>query len=439
MGKILTYTEKSTKNVKYSIGLIFLASILASLKSGDASLVPFSSTLTILTPLLCLLMVNKRLKLISNNNLFVVLMLLYVSFLFSIMSSFWSGEQLLSAQRALLAFGSAFVMYLLINGVGSMKGIKEVFIVVSKVIFYSTLVLSLLSLFLYYLGELYYIDGKRFYGIDIGLISLKQRVSGFEPFIRLSSLTSNPNVLGRYLATSILLSLALFKLNKIRPLFFYLALLIQFIALIHTFSRTSILMAISGLLIFFLINAKHKYKKIIAAIPIIIIVSLIMISSGFFSRISSIDTDRLHIGLTGREKSWEKLLNAVYESPILGSGFGVNNEVILTDLASSHNVYLSILADIGVVGFTLFLLFLLFTIYISLRLLSQIKFFNEHQRTIIASLIAIFYSIIIHQFFESNIFYFDFMNYLWIFIIVNMALIERMAYSEHEKNKAAKE
>src|SRR5690625_5512539 len=63
--------------------------------------------------------------------------------------------------------------------------------------------------------------------------------------------------------------------------------------------------------------------------------------------------------LSGREIAWSALLEQIKETPYFGIGYRISTEAVLEgkleiDVSNSHNLYLSILSEVGVLGFLLF-------------------------------------------------------------------------------------
>ena len=66
----------------------------------------------------------------------------------------------------------------------------------------------------------------------------------------------------------------------------------------------------------------------------------------------------------GRGKIWSNGVNAFYENPLIGTGAGTCSDVIGR---SAHNVYLSVIVDVGMTGFVLLLLIIVAAIYEAVR------------------------------------------------------------------------
>lgn len=78
--------------------------------------------------------------------------------------------------------------------------------------------------------------------------------------------------------------------------------------------------------------------------------------------------------LTGRTVVWERLAAVVMDRPLLGHGYGgfwTTNTRDLFDISDSHNGYLGILLDVGIIGLSLYALFVISCIRNAQRLMTQ--------------------------------------------------------------------
>lgn len=97
---------------------------------------------------------------------------------------------------------------------------------------------------------------------------------------------------------------------------------------------------------------------------------------------------------SGREKMWGEFVNSILNSPILGYGLGVDYGAIADIEYSTHNLYLAILLQQGLLGLFLFI-FLMYYVYIK-----SIRQHNDQSRNFIFLAIPV---ILLQQNFELSL------------------------------------
>lgn len=102
--------------------------------------------------------------------------------------------------------------------------------------------------------------------------------------------------------------------------------------------------------------------------------AVIGVSAGIYLAISFSDILLKHVfaindprrglgsGFTGRDQAWSEAIDVWLSAPILGVGFRKHEELMVVTRLSSHNAYLAMLADTGIVGLTMYLIFILHSI-----------------------------------------------------------------------------
>lgn len=128
--------------------------------------------------------------------------------------------------------------------------------------------------------------------------------------------------------------------------------------IVLTGSRAALLASVMGwLLIFWVRGRTAKIKTTLIAlgfIGVLLLVALLYTEAvlrGFEQLLSLRDRDRgIDSGATGRFEAWAATWNLFLSHPILGVGFRAHEQFKAVE-ASSHNGYLSLLSEIGVVGF----------------------------------------------------------------------------------------
>ena len=128
--------------------------------------------------------------------------------------------------------------------------------------------------------------------------------------------------------------------------------------IVLTGSRAALIASVVGwLLIFWVRGRTAKIKTTLIAlgfIGVLLFVALLYTETvirGLEQLLSLRDRDRgINSGATGRFEAWAATWNLFLSHPVLGVGFRAHEQFKAVE-ASSHNGYLSLLSEIGVVGF----------------------------------------------------------------------------------------
>lgn len=183
---------------------------------------------------------------------------------------------------------------------------------------------------------------------------------------RLTFLYSDPNVFGAYLIPALLIGLAHLvahlPTSKPTAAAYAGALVLLFLALVLTASRGAYVQGAVGLLVFLGLEYRMllAYKKelfVLATVLIVVPVAYFTLTDNpnkiSISRLSASDIPRIenvmHVRDLLAERSVQQLL--------VGSGSG-SYERFSPNQFSAHNLYLRLLVENGIVGFTVFLLFI---------------------------------------------------------------------------------
>ncbi len=138
------------------------------------------------------------------------------------------------------------------------------------------------------------------------------------------------------------------------------SLLIAFnlLIIIETQSRSALAAALLALLVYGALKVnqigRRKAAFVLAAISLLCAVLLLVYYDATQELISSLfflnDKNRgLGTGFTGRVAAWREAMALFFENPVLGVGFRMH-ERYMTILPSAHNGYLSLLAEVGILG-----------------------------------------------------------------------------------------
>ncbi len=179
---------------------------------------------------------------------------------------------------------------------------------------------------------------------------------------RLSLSYLGPNVLSAFLSRCLFIMLSFFYFDKvkIRKFFFLFIVLCSFYTVLYSFTRSAYLGTLIGLIVFALI----KDKRLLIPIIILLIFWSTILPTSVVERISMTITEEgsLEPSAGGRVNVWENSMELFKNNPLLGAGF----QVIAFSgwsLRSAHSMYVTFLAEMGIIGISLFLLLF----YIALR------------------------------------------------------------------------
>jgi len=181
--------------------------------------------------------------------------------------------------------------------------------------------------------------------------------SGFD---RLSGTLGNPNVLGKLLLFTAIISFGLYLLKK-RPIWLLFS-LIQTIGLIATENRASLIVLFIILAITIFKHIKSKPKRIIAFTSLI--ATITTISAFMWNRITDLQT------ITTRLELYSASLKAIIQKPFLGYGFDHTEYFLdLPDFTlapdRAHQFFLDTALSTGLIG-TALLTFIIITTLILL-------------------------------------------------------------------------
>lgn len=165
--------------------------------------------------------------------------------------------------------------------------------------------------------------------------------------------------------------------SKVRKVVSFVLLCLAFYVIVRTQSRGGFLGLITvGIVIYFWERKRHKAKMIVAAL---LFGGMLLLAGPdeFISRMQSIvyaEEDYNRSEEFGRLEVWKRTLAVISSRPILGSGVGAICVATGQEFGdetryawyTSHNTYLQITGDIGIIGGIAFIALLLHTI-ISLR------------------------------------------------------------------------
>lgn len=201
-------------------------------------------------------------------------------------------------------------------------------------------------------------------------------------FLRAYGGMPHPNILGGFLAISLLLGIGAYLKatadEKRWKYFLLVVILINFFSLLTTFSRSSFLTFSFGLIVIFAYNIyikkNHLIKYAILFISVFFIITTLLFGSYcelFNNRLQT--NSRLEkISINERLIFIGQAKNLIATHPILGTGIGNYSFTLLKNnpkikeawrIQPVHNAYLLVFAELGAIGFSLFLFIVIFIIY----------------------------------------------------------------------------
>lgn len=215
---------------------------------------------------------------------------------------------------------------------------KENFTEIMKTIYFASMIVFIFGL-IQYLSPTFTIPVK---WVDYNNYQISRRVY---------STFQNPNIFGFYINVIILISCVDIE-TKSNSLIAKITASLGLLCLVFTYSRTSwISLCFSLFIIGFFIDKKYLKYLLLASV---FIFSLDFISGvGRTSPIKAVNDS----GLIYRLEIWKASLKIFIDHPITGIGFGTlfdyivdYSETISAFVEHSHNIYIQILVDMGIIG-----------------------------------------------------------------------------------------
>lgn len=245
-------------------------------------------------------------------------------------------------------------------------------------------------------GERVFVDSLSYWRLEFGSIIIDQQFIGNRQY----GLTSNPNFLGMWLFFSLMALIYLKQNKKVNYILFSVLLIINISTLLMTGSRTSIAVVLIFGGILLLLPLRHRLPENKRVFPFIVLLTSLFAVILLFC-ITLVSKRRF---LSGRAEAWQEILDYSKSNPILGTGFGLSNQMLRENgvNVTAHNIYLRILAETGFPGLLLFLSFLVVWVIFLYRKFIYTK--NEYIKQTLLFIIVFVGAMLSHQFFESSIF-----------------------------------
>ena len=308
----------------------------------------------------------------------------FLFILWSFISIFWADNQLLASFRSIKLFEFYFLFLYVSKRIVPRGTLLRDSLLIMILI---GLINAIIGVFQFVLQNSLGLRILRESIISTDISGVAKVIIDGEVYIRSYGLFPHPNIFGGFLVLTIIISWNLIRKRQYLPFhekvniryWLILAIILQFSALILTFSKSAFFGLIIGVVFLHTIVLPNKsncstWNNFLAGIAgllknnihksVITLLFIIGLSSMFFSRV---DNRAFFIqSLHERSVYIEISQNIVQKSPILGIGSGnfvwdmqnfIEEPLLYWQFQPVHNVFLLILSELGVVGLLLFLWF----------------------------------------------------------------------------------
>lgn len=184
-------------------------------------------------------------------------------------------------------------------------------------------------------------------------------------------------------------------------------------SIIFIYSRGAYVGLLVGMVILFLI----KNQKLLIPIILVLVFWQVVLPEKVIERIQGTKNEYGELDQSSelRLVMWEKGMEFFKQSPIFGIGFGVYRmQDYGTGLKDTHNIYVKILAEQGIIGMILFI-FVVFAMCRQAFFLYQ-KGDDDFSRGLGLGLFASMFTLLINNFFGDRWAYFELSAYTWAFV-----------------------
>lgn len=406
-----------------SVGIliIFTSTLLFSLSNNlhgnGIPIFPRSGVLMFIVSVLAFIVVLPNIKIWISELYTLVLLLLIALSLLSLASTLWSNVPLHSLKGATFIFVPMVCLFIMT--VCDKRPIETFWKVAFLLTAYGVM-LSVIGIALTFWGTIVPTDFGKIQIMNIGSFKIGQTIHVMPPFIRISSLTGNPNSLASWLMITINLTLAQRLARRISQLNFIILGGLQAVALFLTASRTGIGATVIIAVLLYWLSAR-KNSKILFMIAVLV---MLYIANHLTQVIFVYLEPLLERGLSGRSLAWSLAWDNFSRRPLIGYGIGTSTMYIseTIDILGAHNLFLTLLFEIGIFGFILvlaiWLLGLFGSCYIKKGLRCNFNMDNDNNIVVVSNTIfAVLVGLVFHEFFETCIFANLFFSIYWIYII----------------------
>lgn len=227
--------------------------------------------------------------------------------------------------------------------------------------------------------------------------------------------------------TIILLSVFFFMKKGLPKTLLLLLILLNTYCMMFMYSRAAYLAAAAGLFLLF------AFKKRWLLIPLLLVALFwqVALPEKAIERFETTTDEygRIEDSAGKRLLIWEKGMELFKENPLVGIGYGVFSRLGY-DLADTHNIYIKILVEQGVVGMLIFLILMMTFIAEGFRLYR--KGDDDLSKGLGLGLVVCIFVLLVNNIFGNRWSYLELSAYLWIFA----GLVARLNIISQESNSS---
>lgn len=233
----------------------------------------------------------------------------------------------------------------------------------------------------------------------------KSTIEGTYDFVRWIWAGVEPNFMGLQLLAPLVINIS-FLIEK-KSIINLILVITSFLGILGTYSRTSFLIAVLVIFLFFVLS-RRSFKSVFLFIILLFIGGFFLLNylTDFVERIDSISEALNEEGGSGRFSLYKEALRNFFSNPIFGVGTGQTPYYSAYKL-ESHNLFLQSLGENGLFGFLLIIW--IFGLY----LIRSFQFRFVNNLFVIAG-IAIFLN-------ANTVSYFDLRTFFTLFVLLNYA------------------
>lgn len=235
------------------------------------------------------------------------------------------------------------------------------------------------------------------------------------------SISKNPNSLAIILFCILYMQLLTFRYSSYIGRSYFGLLICINLFLIYTTSSRSVFLSILILLLsmLLLLYSKKAFSKLFSTVLIFnfgfILIYVLLENTKIGQFLNGVSLHLLDKSFySGRNEIWKQLLPYIYDKPFFGYGIGIDARELTSQANTSHNQYIQILLESGIIGLTLFLL-LLYSIW---------KLLLQNLTTFESKLSACFFiATLVYMNFESTLFQNNYAIGLMQWFIITLGVI----------------
>lgn len=415
--------QMSTLFEKYILVMFFIILLLLLQFGPNRPLIPFpdSARLFIVFGIgvLALFASVNRLRILSLGQS-VAIAWLFLLFLWALVTTFSGGEYAAdSARRVFLAIGGSLLVML---SVFTLRPEPEFAWALAKVFTAVATAVSVVGLMMSLWGGPYIASGTGTYFQiwNVGVFQLTHEIHSSGGFRRISSVTANPNTLGFFAGLACLLVAIRFVTGRCGMFFSLILFSLNLAALLHSFSRGSILALFVALAVVILFSITRRVILYVLGL----LVMVLMLAPVYMGSLAAMVEARAEKGLEGREEIWVNAIDVFKARPLMGVGFGLEKERIHEPAgikSTMHNAYLVVLVETGIVGFVFFSFFLATILY--LLLVGVTRSGRPEERAVLLLVLGIAVFFLTRSIVETSIMRFTNVNFVFVmFVAVGLAV-----------------